>query len=340
MTKTFTVISRGICIWFAILLGVTECRAQDPHFSQYYANPIYTNPAFAGSSIVGRGVINYRSQWPGISGTFRTYSASYDEHYDIINGGLGFMVTNDEAGVGLLRTTSFSGIYAYQVQVTKKITIQAALQAGIFQKYVDFSKLTFRDMMDNGGIKWTTSEVPPSNAVNYYNVSAGFIVYSNNFYAGLAVHNINEPVASFFNGRFSDTGKEALTYVQKRYTGHAGLVIPITRSRDESKSSNLWPNIIYMTQGIATELNLGMYYNRGALVLGTYFRQNGGSNPDAVIVLAGFRLKKLRFGVSMDNTVSEARVGGAAKSYEVSLAFELRKREHKKTFRTIRCPEF
>ena len=52
------------------LFACTNVFAQDPQFSQFYANPIYTNPAFAGSSTVGRIVANARNQWPSIAGTF------------------------------------------------------------------------------------------------------------------------------------------------------------------------------------------------------------------------------------------------------------------------------
>ena len=150
---------------------------------------------------------------------------------------------------------------------------------------------------------------------------------------------LNEPVVSFFSDRSQDHQSAASMHLKKRYTAHAGAVIPLVKSRDENKSSNLWPNILYMQQGPSTQLNLGIYYNKGPLVLGTYFRQNANINSDAVILLAGFRLPKMRFGFSYDATVSEARPG-ARQSYEISMAFEMRKRAHKKTFRIIRCPEF
>lgn len=318
------------------MLSLTRGYAQDPQFSQFYANPIYTNPAFAGSSTVGRGVINYRSQWPGISGTFRTFSASYDEHYDAINGGIGFIVTGDEAGVGTFRTFSFSGIYSYQINITKKITVRAAVEGGYYQKSVDFSKLIFYDQIAKSqGIVRNTMEQPPANPIYYTNVAAGFVVYTSNFYGGVAMHNMTKPLVTFFPG----TPESPIMHLQQRLTVHAGAVIPITRSRDENKSSNLWPNILYMQQGAATQLNLGMYYNQGPWIMGAYFRQNAQYNSDAIIFLAGFRLPKLRFGFSYDATVSDARAG-ARQSYEISIGFELRKRAHKKTFRNIRCPEF
>ncbi|WP_417266065.1 type IX secretion system membrane protein PorP/SprF, partial [Brumimicrobium sp.] len=52
----------------------SKAYAQDPQFSQFYANPIYLNPAFAGSHGCPRFAVNYRNQWPALSGTFVTYS--------------------------------------------------------------------------------------------------------------------------------------------------------------------------------------------------------------------------------------------------------------------------
>ena len=331
---------RKVCIIFALVLSTAGAFAQDPEFSQFFANPIYTNPAFAGGSTVGRGVLNYRSQWPGISGTFRTYSASFDEHYAIINGGIGFILTNDEAGVGTFKTLAFSGMYSYQIRISKTVTIRAAVQGGYTQKSIDFSKLTFFDQLAAGqGIVRNTAELPPANPIYYWTVAAGGVLYTNHFYGGVAVHNMNEPVVSFYSSKDAVGESLASMHLARRITVHAGGIIPLVKSRDESKSSNLWPNILYMQQGPSTQLNLGVYYNKGPLVLGTYFRQNANINSDAVILLAGFRLPKMRFGFSYDATVSEARYG-ARQSYEISMAFELRKRAHKKTFRNIRCPEF
>ncbi|WP_287060456.1 type IX secretion system membrane protein PorP/SprF, partial [Algoriphagus sp.] len=40
--------------------------AQDPQYSQYYAAPLYLNPAMAGGELTGRVGFNYRNQWPSI----------------------------------------------------------------------------------------------------------------------------------------------------------------------------------------------------------------------------------------------------------------------------------
>lgn len=316
-----------------LALGV---HAQDPQFTQYYANPIYTNPAFAGSSTVGRAVINYRSQWPTISGTFRTFSASYDEHYDVINGGIGVMLTGDEAGEGTLRTIALSGVYSYQIIINKYLTVRAGIQGAVFQKSIEFGKLKFYDqIVKQKGFVYLTQELPTSPTVFYSNFSAGMVAYTNYFYGGFAIHNLNEPQQDFY----PESGDpDTRSNVPMRYTGHMGLMIPITKGRSPKFSTTLYPNILYMQQKQFNQLNAGLYLSKGQYVFGGYFRQNS-VNSDAIIFLLGLRLPKLRIGFSYDATLSEARPG-AKQSYEVSLAFELKKRTPKRTIRSIKCPEF
>src|SRR5215510_8547591 len=101
-----TLIAIGIVFISANAFG------QDPEFTQFYANPLYLNPAFAGSQKCPRVSLNYRNQWPALSGNFVTYSASYDQFYDPIAGGVGILILNDQAGEGTLTTTNASLMYA------------------------------------------------------------------------------------------------------------------------------------------------------------------------------------------------------------------------------------
>ncbi|MDZ7648916.1 MAG: type IX secretion system membrane protein PorP/SprF [Cytophagales bacterium] len=48
-----------------LFLGMgMAAHAQDPQFSQYYAAPLYLNPAFTGTTQDHRFITNYRNQWP------------------------------------------------------------------------------------------------------------------------------------------------------------------------------------------------------------------------------------------------------------------------------------
>lgn len=339
MNALFSANSRNFIFFvLSLFLLSSQVFAQDPEFSQFYANPIYTNPAFAGSSTVGRIVTNVRSQWPNIAGSLRTISASYDEHFDNINGGIGIMAVADEAGSGLLETFSLKAIYSYQIIITRNITMRAAIEASYNQKSINFGKLTFSDMIVlQQGFVYATNEPPPSPTVNYANFAAGGVIYSNRFYAGFAAHNITEPNQSFYDQAGNNKNASAVDIIPIRYTAHAGMVIPLIQGNPKNES-NLWPNILYMKQRQYAQLNLGIYYNKGPIIVGVYYRQTTG-NSDAMIALIGIRKDKLRFGYSYDRTFSNASYG-APDSHEISLAFELRKHVPKKSIRAIKCPEF
>ena len=53
---------KGITFVIATCIVLTA-QAQDPHFSQYYANPLYLNPAFAGVKKCPTVHMNYRNQY-------------------------------------------------------------------------------------------------------------------------------------------------------------------------------------------------------------------------------------------------------------------------------------
>ena len=79
------------------ILGFTA-YGQDPQFTQFYANPLYLNPAFAGSYGCPRFNMNYRNEWPSLSSNYVTYSVSYDQYFKNISGGIGVIATHDQQG--------------------------------------------------------------------------------------------------------------------------------------------------------------------------------------------------------------------------------------------------
>jgi type IX secretion system PorP/SprF family membrane protein len=233
--------------------------AQDPEFTQFYANPLYLNPAFAGTNRCPRLVMNYRNQWPSLSGNFVTSSVSYDQHVETIQGGLGLMVLSDRAAQGTLKTTTVNGIYSYQQAISRKFSIKAGLQATYLQKSLDWSKLTFGDMIDpRKGFIYETADQQRGGAVKAVDFSAGVLGFSDVIYGGFAVHHLNEPNESLIVGT---------SRLPMKYTVHAGAVIPIEKKSKHS-DAKISPNVLYRRQGEFQQLNMGLYVNKGPLVAG------------------------------------------------------------------------
>ncbi|MDG2455221.1 MAG: type IX secretion system membrane protein PorP/SprF [Bacteroidia bacterium] len=310
-------------------------QAQDPEFTQFYAAPVYTNPAMAGTGACGgggRAVLNYRNQWPSLPGTFITTSASYDQHFDKIGGGVSLMILDDRAGEGLLRSQSVSAGYAFQLPVTRKFTMRFGIEGQYGQRSIDWERLRFEDQIDpSAGFVNPTSEPFVRDPVNYANFATGILGYTERFYAGVAVHNLIEPVQSFFS--------DPTAIIPRRYTVHSGVVIPLDGRRNPE--STISPNVLFMLQNKFTQMNIGFYYNKGPLVTGLWFRQTFGdfTNSDALIALVGFRKDKFKFGYSFDLTVSDAR-SAAPVSHEISAGIEWCAKRPSRKYRKISCPDF
>ena len=318
-----------------LLTFMFEGNAQDPHFTQFYANPLYLNPAFAGTAKGPRFVTNYRNQWPSISGSFVTYAASYDQHFDGIGGGIGAQILYDKAGDGDLATTMGSFMYSYHLNVSRKFAIKAGLQASMIQKTIDFSKLLWSDQIDPKlGFIYNTQEPLPDNGTGKINpfldFSAGIMGFSEKFYAGAAVHHINEPEMSFIGDNES--------ILPMKITSHVGMMIPLDNER-ETKSF-FSPNVLFQKQNYFMQFNLGAYYINKFFIAGLWYRQTS-VNSDAIMTLVGIKKDQLKFGYSYDITLSDVRFG-AIGSHEVSLILELKtyKRPPSRVWRKLECPDF
>lgn len=319
-----------------LFISSVNTKAQDPEFSQFYASPIYTNPAMAGTGNclltggAGRAAVNYRNQWPSLGGAFTTTAVSLDQHFGGIGGGLGLIAMHDVAGEGLLTTNSLSGIYSYLLPVNRKLYMRFGLEAQIMQRGLDFDKLDWEDeLVGNQGFVGQTSEAPITNRITSPNFSTGWVVYTDNLYAGIAVHNVIEPVQSFYGDRTAR--------LPRRYTVHMGSVIKLDkRGRSENTVS---PNVLFMKQAEFTQMNVGFYFNRGPLVTGMWFRQTFGefANSDALMMLVGIKKDKFKFGYSYDLTVDSKR-SAARGSHEISTTIEWCPKKRTPKFKNLPCP--
>lgn len=301
-------------------------NAQDPTFTQFYANPLYLNPALAGTATCPRVVFNYRNQWPALSGNFVTTSASYDQYVDAVSGGLGFYVLSDNAGRGTLTQFSINGIYSYQLALTDKISMVAGFQASYFQRNLDWSRLTFGDQIDpRRGFIFESQDQERGGKVDNVDFSTGFVIFSETFFGGVAVHHLFEPNESLIV-------QEAP--LERKYTVHAGAKLPLGKDIKGETDTYISPNILYQQQYDFQQYNVGLYIQKGPLIGGVWYRFE-----DSFIVLLGVETDRFKTGYSYDLTTSRLTTQTAG-SHEISFAFNLNCKPKKKKFRAIKCPAF
>src|SRR6186713_1634420 len=134
---------RIVLLFCVLMLALdSSVTAQDPQFSQFYAAPLYLNPAMAGSTGQARAGINYRNQWPAIDANFTTTSLYFDYFIEDYNSSIGAIFTRDREGLAGLRSLSLGLQYAYEMKINEKLGFRPGLQVSIFNRDINFDRLT------------------------------------------------------------------------------------------------------------------------------------------------------------------------------------------------------
>lgn len=335
---------RFILIAPLALVWAVGVMAQDQQYTQFYSAPMALNPAFAGTSIQSRVAMTYRNQWPALPKAFVSYNFSFDHFVADINSGFGLNVSHDRAGTGALSFTSVALQYAYEFNVTRKVSLRPAISVGYGSNYLDIDKLTFTDQLAREEDGVTTLDPDRSRfaqePVNYPDFGAGFLVFSEKFWFGASVQHINEPVHSLI-------GKESI--LPRKFSAHGGFRIKVSDVGAFSKRQFIVPAFNYQSQGLFDQLDLGFYYEYDPIVLGVWYRglpgvkknANSSVNQDALAVLVGYEINNMRIGYSYDLTVSSLtpNSGGA---HEISIIMEFASRKSKKRSkrRIMPCAKF
>jgi len=318
-------------LFFSVL--ILDCKAQDYTYSQFYANPLYLNPALAGAEYCPRIIVNYRNQWPSLPGAFVSYSASYDQFVDFVSGGLGVQVDYNTSGEGAYSNFQLNGMYAYNFRVSDLIEANLAIQAGFGNRGLNKDKLIFASDFDDN--------VSGPNLDNYKNnvmhpdFATGFLIgYDEKYFLGGAVHHLTQPDISL--------NAENDNLLDMKITLHAGANFGTDNNRGYNRSSGpsiiISPNIMYQQQGNYHQLNIGSYFTYAPFVAGLWYR-HAFSNPDAVIVSLGLQQNNLRIGYSYDYTVSSLSIAGGG-AHEISLSWTFDCDQKSSRGRAIKCPSF
>jgi type IX secretion system PorP/SprF family membrane protein len=324
---------------FLFVFCSTQLVAQDMQFTQFYAAPTYLNPAFTGANACSRLSTNYRNQWPSIPGAFVSQIVSYDHFFSKVNSGFGAMITNDKAGSGKLRQTSYSLLYAHELSITRKFSLRSGMQATGNVRSLNFNNLLFGDQLYRDDAP-TSVELPPVDRSFYFDLSAGTLLFSKEGWLGFSAHHLNVPNQSLIEGE---------SKVPIKFSLHGGAKIATRRNEKEQIVRWITPAFNYRAQGKFDQFDVGLYYSTGLFEVGAWYRgipglkayETGYNNNDAIAILGGVTIERFRFAYSYDYTVSRliTNTGGA---HEVSLSYQfcVAKVRRKTKSLLVPCPKF
>ncbi len=294
--------------------GVINAQV-DPHFSQYFIQPMFLNPALTGA-IEGDYRVSavWRSQY---GGTLTTRGVSAEAPTN----------KNLNVGVNLMHQSSSDGAYNYTTGYANFAytgvrfghhQVVMAIQAGLINRRFNVSKLQFGDQWV-AGLGYDPNSITSENfykpSVSSFDAGTGIAYYNGNpdnkvkLFGGFSAFHLTRPTDPFISG-----GEK--TRLPVRYSAHAGARIYVSDMFD------IVPNLLYMRQGNAQEKMVGAY---AQLYGGANTDIMFGANlriDDALAPFVGFYHKGFTFGMSYDvNASAKTQNFISRNSLEVSLSF-------------------
>lgn len=326
-----------------LLFCCTRIHAQDPQYSQTYANALYLCPAFAGAEQNTRAIFATRYQWPGLDASFVSNTLSIDHYIDRYKSGIGLIATSDVATAAKLRSNEIGLIYAFQAELSKKLVFRPALQLSYVNRSLNFNSLTFGSQYtDNGYVGGSSNEPYNASTVSYLDVSAGGLLYSEKFWVGVSTHHLNTPEQSFIHGQ-SELGMKTSFFGGYKFSLTSEWRKKYVKP-DEEKS--ITPTVLYKMQGKSDQLDIGLYGRYNAIVVGMWYRgipvkvfKPEKMNNDAVILLIGFIYQGFAVGYSYDYTLSKL-AGMSGGAHELTLSYSFKTKQSKWVSRRVVCPQF
>jgi len=317
MRKPFLLILISLCI------NAVAVKAQiDPHFTQYYAFPLWLNPALTGV-VDGdyRVTANFRNQWASISTPISSKGLTAD--MPIGNGfGLGLTIMNQTAGDGGYYYTNSYASLSYQIHLDKYKILATGFQLGFINRGIDQSKLQFGSQFNplvGFDPALPANEFFKNTSAFSLDGSAGIMYFDSdpdksfNPFIGASIYHPNQPTDKFLTASNS--------FIPVRYSFHGGVRLKLGEAAD------ITPHAIYMRQGTASEFAGGVYLNYKLdtykdFILGGTYRYNDAFAPNI-----GIHINGLVIGLSYDINVSDLKAASSYRGgFELSVSYISRKK--------------
>ncbi len=318
-----------ILAFIVIFIQGLNLRAQDIHFSQFYASPLLTNPAYTGMLGGNIRIANiYRNQWAKVGVPFETFSTSLDKKL-IISGqsfGIGGFVLHDQSSSFNLSANEFMLSLSYsKIIFNQQFTF--GLQPGIVYKSFDLTGMTFNTQFSPSNQLFDATlpslETGLDDRLNYFDLNAGILwrtlIHNIMTSAGISVSHLNTPVQKFST---SSIGIQ----LPMRLNFNSEVLVPV------NSKINLEPAVYYSYTPGAHEFLLGSAGDYAIpwlnipvkkLFAVTMFRLNPMRDIDAIIFGGGAEFLNFNLGLTYDFNISPLhRATNFNGAFEISFIYK------------------
>jgi type IX secretion system PorP/SprF family membrane protein len=301
-----------------------EMKAQDPIFTQYYLMPETLNPAFTAYSNTWSAGLIHRRQWPDGNRKIDTQFA-YANNLISDEIGVGFSLVNHNEVFTNYNFFQFNGDFSYIVELDDDWRVRFGLETGYGRKDYNFNNLLLEDQINinNGSI--SNSSIDPGvlgyrDKIDFFNVTAGFLIDQENAWIGAALKHLNRP-----NISFTQNGN---TPIDMFLTIHGGYFIEFANSPFSliPEDTNLMLTANYMRQSQYNRLDFGAVMDFNSFSFGLIASTNpeGRSRNSHMLTsvnpVVSFKFNEFTFGYSYDSNTS--RLGRTQGVHEISLTWQ------------------
>ena len=304
----------------------------DPQFSQFYSNPLYLGPSFAGAVEGSRVTALYRNQWFDMPVKFINYSFSYDYYFKDYKSGVGVLFVKDAAGTGKLGTTDISLMYSYNFNIEHSVVVRPGLSFHYLQNGIDEDALTDIGQVYNPDN--TSMFLVPKEQSRAIDVGTSCLVYTKEFWIGTTVDHLLKPDVSFFHDK---------SRIPIKFNLYGGYVFVQRGRLLKPKDESMTLAFMFKNQQGQNQLDIGVYWHKVPLVFGLWYRGLPPFNSqrgDAVIFLFGYKTRHFNLGYSYDFTVSNL-LQYTKGSHEISAVYKFNLPPlRRKRLGAVPCPEF
>ncbi|HLP11636.1 MAG TPA: type IX secretion system membrane protein PorP/SprF [Flavobacteriales bacterium] len=281
---------------FICMFCVKVVFAQDPVFTLPGSATAYSNAALIDYNTVSTFKTAYRLQWPKLDGGWNQYYSEYSHYVHPIRGYITAygMYENNYA----LSRQSYYLNYTSNIRVSKLVSIRAFFGGGYFFKKVDWSVLSFGDMIDpRRGFIYMSNDVPRGGSVGNVDFNAGLGAKISFVTLAVSASHLTQPDESLVKGK---------SPLPMHFTAQIGLDYDFLVSR-QGKLKVL-PFFMFNQQGAISTFQYGSVFEVKGIRVGIASRRN-----DAIHIMAGYNHKFFGINIGYDYTNSELQglTGGA-----------------------------
>ena len=293
---------------FIFCLTLMKLSAQDIHLSQFWANPLYLNPAQTGMFDGDyRVAAAFRNQWRTVPVPYTTVSFCGDTKFNnvfsqhgTIGGGLIF--NNDASGDSRYSINQFYVPLSY-IQTFKgdtNLSISLGISPGVSNLAFNTTKLSYDSQFDGDAYNpaLPTGENYPTQSKTYFDLGSGLAAHYKLKWAGYvsigtSLSHLTRPNISFFKNEGVNLYTKSNTYISVKYPLKELLFLHVDAMYEKQgpfHETVLASRIGYI---VNKENNVSVNIGLSARV------------GDAAIALVGLDYKSLRVGMAYDINTSK-----------------------------------